>query len=137
MLRFAILLVVLSCGSLFNAAAQKPAAKPAAQAKKQPCADAQTQSEMNQCAYEEYKKADAELNKTYQQLLPKLEAARQERLKTAQRAWIAFRDADCEYEAAEYEGGSMQPLIRYSCLESATRNRTAQLRGFLKDLNSR
>ena len=112
-------------------------AKPAAQTQKQPCADARSQSEMNQCAFDEYKKADAELNHVYQQLLPKLEAAHQEKLKAAQRAWVTFRDADCEYEAFAFEGGSMQPLIRYSCLETATKARTAQLLGFLKDLSGR
>lgn len=136
MTHLAFLFLALAASLAFQTPAQQRA-KPAAQTKKQPCADAQSQNEMNQCAFEEYKKADAELNRVYQQLLPKLEAAHQEKLKAAQRAWITFRDADCEYEAFAFEGGSMQPLIRYSCLETATKARTAQLRGFLKDLSGR
>ena len=136
MTRLALLFLALALPLSIQTQAQQRA-KPAAPAKKQPCADAQTQSAMNQCAIDEYKKADAELNRVYQQLLPKLEATHQEKLKAAQRAWISFRDADCEYEAFAFEGGSMQPLIRYSCLEAATKTRTNQLRGFLKDLNSR
>ena len=129
MIRCTMLLSVLLCGSALVAVAQKPAA----QTKKQPCADAQNQQEMNRCAAEEYKKADAELNRVYQQLLPKLEAAHKEKLKAAQRSWLAFRDAHCDYEAFIFEGGTMQPLIQASCLEAVTRERTKQLRASLQE----
>ena len=110
-----------------------PAQRPATQTNKQPCADLLSQKEMNRCAADEYKKADTELNKVYQQLLPKVEGEHKEKLKTAQRAWIAFRDGHCEFEAYAFEGGSMQPLIRYSCLAAVTRERTKQLRGALQE----
>lgn len=124
----AILLVCCVCALI--AFAQKPAT----QTKKQPCADLMAQNDMNRCAADEYKKADAELNKVYQQLVPKLEGEHKEKLKVAQRAWVAFRDAHCEYEAFAFDGGSMQPLIRYSCLEAVTRERTKQLRGALQEV---
>lgn len=129
MIRCTTLFLVLLCGSAPVAMAQTPAAQP----KKQPCNDALNQQEMNRCAAEEYKKADAELNKVYQQLLPKLEAAHKEKLKTAQRAWLSFRDAHCDYESLIFEGGTMQPLIQYSCLEAVTRERTKQLRASLQE----
>jgi uncharacterized protein YecT (DUF1311 family) len=128
MTRLVILVIALIGSGSFDTAAQKPAAQ-----RKQPCADAQNQQEMNRCAAEEYKKADAELNKVYQQLLPKLEAAHKEKLKLAQRAWLTFRDAHCEYEAFIFDGGTMQPLIQYSCLEAMTRERTKQLRASLQE----
>ncbi|MFQ2083059.1 lysozyme inhibitor LprI family protein [Aeromonas veronii] len=31
------------------------------------------------------------------------------RVKTAQRAWITFRDAQCRYEAGVYERGTIAP----------------------------
>src|SRR3989442_247103 len=77
-LTFLFLAFTLLC--VFQAQAQNRS-KPAAQAKQQPCANAQTQSAMNQCAMEEFKKADAELNKVFQQLL--LKTDRQEKLKAA------------------------------------------------------
>lgn len=120
----------IGCLCVFSAVAQKPAA----QTKKQPCADLMSQHEMNRCAADEHKKADAELNKVYQQLLPKLEGEQKEKLKVAQRAWLTFRDAHCEYEAFAFDGGSMQPLIRFSCLEAVTRERTKQLRGALQEV---
>ena len=121
--------LLLACLCSVSSVAQKPAA----QTKKQPCADLMSQNEMNRCAADEHKKADAELNRVYQQLLPKLEGEHKEKLKVAQRAWIAFRDAHCEYEAFAFDGGSMQPLIRFSCLEAVTRERTKQLRGALQE----
>lgn len=125
-----VAVLFIGCLCVFEAAGQKPPA----QTKKQPCADLTAQNDMNRCAADEYKKADAELNRVYQQLLPKVEGEHKEKLKIAQRAWIAFRDAHCEYEAFSFEGGTMQPLIRFSCLEAATRERTKQLRGALQEV---
>lgn len=132
-MRQIITALFVTCLCAFNGAAQKPAA----QTKKPRCADLTTQSAMNICAEDEYKKADAELNRVYRQLLPKLEAAHQEKLKAAQRAWLAFRDAHCECEAFAFDGGSMQPLMRFSCLDGETHTRTQQLQAFLKEVTNR
>ena len=129
-----VLLTLLALMAL-SVAAQKAPVKKAAP--KPSCADAPNQNEMNRCAYEEYQKADAELNKVYRQLQPKLVAGHDEKLKAAQRAWLAFRDAHCECESFAFEGGSMQPFLRSSCLEQATRDRTKQLQAMLKELISR
>ncbi len=119
-----------------NAIAQKqPARKPLTQGKKQPCAKPMTQSELNRCAEDEYKKADAELNQVYQQLTAKLEPDHLERLRIAQRAWITFRDAHCDYEAFAFTGGSIQPLIHFTCLDATTRERTKHLRASLKEVS--
>ena len=40
--------------------------------KKDPCADAQSQAEMNMCWGKEYKAADARLNEAYRQFMAKL-----------------------------------------------------------------
>lgn len=71
---------------------------------------------MNACASEEAARVDAELNGVYHQLLS--QAGNQEeavaKIKTAERAWIAYRDAymDAMYPAknkqAEY--GSIYPM---------------------------
>lgn len=110
-----------------HAIAQRPRVKPAPQ-QKQPCAGLTTQSEMNRCAEDEYRKADAELNRVYQQVMSKLEPDHRERLKVAQRAWLTFRDAHCDCEAFTFNGGSMQPLSYYSCLSATTKERITQLR---------
>ena len=119
--------ILLALALLAAAPAQKPA-------QRDPCGDdAQSQSEMNICADKKFKAADAVLNRVYNQLAAKLEAGARAKLKAAEVSWLKYRDDNCDYEAAQFEGGSMQPLIRSSCLERMTKARTAELRGQLKD----
>lgn len=115
-----------------------PAGAPAQ--KKQPqrktvCGDLMTQQEMNRCAGDEYRKADAELNKVYQQTMAKLTPEHKPKLKAAQLVWIQFRDAHCDCEAFTFDGGSMQPLIKFTCLESETQHRIQQLKSLAEDVS--
>ena len=50
------------------------------------------------------------------------------RLVRAQRAWIAYRDAECEISALSEKGGSLEPLMRFSCLARVTEARTGELK---------
>jgi uncharacterized protein YecT (DUF1311 family) len=97
------------------------------------CNNPQTQSEMNICASIAYQNADRKLNQVYRQLLPKLSAARKQKLITAQQAWIKFRDSSCEFERSAYEGGSMAPMIYGFCLADVTEQRTKDLQRYLED----
>lgn len=80
------------------------------------CSDeAKTQVAMNACASDEAARADAELNDVYRTLLQKAtDATAATKIKVAERAWIAYRDAyiDAMYPAqnkqAEY--GSIYPM---------------------------
>jgi len=79
-------------------------------------AGAKSQFEMNACASDEAARNDAELNREYRRLLSMAgtDQRRVTKIKSMQRAWIAFRDAyvDAMYPAddkqAEY--GSMFPM---------------------------
>lgn len=81
----------------------------------------ETQMEMNECAGIAYDKADKRLNQVYRKL------ERTPELVAAQRAWIAFRDAESNYQASAHEGGSMQPMIYAGSLQSLTEDRIEQL----------
>lgn len=94
---------------------------------------AQTQSEMNATAYAKYKKADAELNKVYKQLMAVLDKKEKSLLIQAEKDWIKYRDSHCKFEAAQYEGGSIQPLIYSTCLEELTRKRVAEIKASIKE----
>ena len=100
-----------------------------------PCANPQSQAEMNQCAGEEYKAADAVLNQVYQQFMAKLDDEEKAQLKEAETAWLKYRDANCDFVADQYKGGSMRPMIHGLCLADVTRNRTTELRNQIKDRN--
>jgi uncharacterized protein YecT (DUF1311 family) len=48
-------------------------------------------------------------------------------LRTAQRAWVAFRDADCAQEAAHWGEGSMRQVAGAQCLMARTATRALEL----------
>src|SRR5256885_10303883 len=96
--------------------------------KSAPCANASSQADMNDCWGREYKAADATLNQVYRQLVALTDDEEKSQLKEAQRAWLKYRDANCDFVADQYKGGTMRPMIYAICLEDMTRNRTAELR---------
>jgi uncharacterized protein YecT (DUF1311 family) len=51
-----------------------------------------------------------------------------ERLREAQRAWIAFRDAECALSYAEWGSGSMRNIAHADCRMQMTAERTIELR---------
>lgn len=101
--------------------------------KTDPCADPQTQTEMNRCAAEAYKAADVVLNQVYQKLVGILDADEKALLKEAQTAWIKYRDTNCEFESDQCKGGTMRPMVYAGCLEGVTKKRTSELREQIKE----
>jgi uncharacterized protein YecT (DUF1311 family) len=93
---------------------------------------AQTQMEMNETANTNYKKADAELNKIYKQLMTILDQSGKTLLIQSEKDWVKFRDSHCKFEASQYEGGSIKPLIYSTCLEELTRKRIAEIKASIQ-----
>ena len=99
-----------------------------------PSALAQTQAEMNQDACAQYKKADQALNAIYAKVLKDYakDPLFLAKLKQAQRAWIAFRDADlsARFPKADKptEDGSACPTCRCAVLTELTEQREKELR---------
>lgn len=95
---------------------------------------AQNQNEMNQQAARDFEKADIALNKVYNQLAMKLDRESKTKLKSAQRAWIQFRDAEAQFEAdLDARGGSLAPLIYNGRRAEFTKIRMKELQRLLKD----
>jgi len=114
-----LLIPILACSTLlFSTAAS---AKPMLLVQNINCDNAQTQLEINQCS-----------TQSYQQLLPKLQRSRKQKLIAAQQAWIKFRDSSCEFESSQYEGGSIAPSVYLNCLEKLTQQRTQELQEYLQ-----
>jgi len=131
-MRIIVVAVLMACCLLFSPAifAQKGRGRPL------PCEKtAQTQLELDNCAHLEYMKADAELNRAYKQLIAVSEngSKYQLKLKEAQVAWLKYRDAACESEAAFYEGGTIYPMIYDICLASVTEERTKRIKSMLAE----
>lgn len=94
---------------------------------------AQSQLEMNESSQKNYKVADTELNKLYKVLMGKLDQNEKPLLIASQKDWIKFRDSNCKFEGAMYEGGSMQPMVVTNCLESTTLKRNSEIKAAIQD----
>jgi uncharacterized protein YecT (DUF1311 family) len=97
------------------------------------------QSEMKHCADEDASAANAELNRVYEELLAKNKGGPNatKRLRDAQRAWLAFRDAHLRAlypaEDKQREYGCIYPMGYPRMATAMTKERTAQLRRMLQD----
>jgi uncharacterized protein YecT (DUF1311 family) len=80
-------------------------------------------------------KAEKELDRAYRKLIPNLTEEKQRQLKTAQRAWIAFRDAEAELEADG--AGSGWTISWDESLTLQTEVRTKKLKEFQTWYNGR
>lgn len=100
-------------------------------------ADGQTTQGMAQCIQAEHRYWDEALNREYQAVradLVRSDAAdqpeyahRADRLRDAQRAWIAFRDAQCALDYSLWGNGSMRLLSGASCQARRTFDRVRDL----------
>lgn len=98
---------------------------------------AQSQLEMNQAAGNEFAAADKKLNSVYQQILRKYakNPLFLKYLKTAQRLWVQFRDAQLAMKFPDREPGfygSVLPMCKSNYLAELTVDRTKQLEEWLK-----
>ena len=122
-------LLVALCAAAVTVGAGAKAQK---QRETHPCESRSSQAEASRCAYEEYKAADAELNKVYGQLAGVLDAEDKASLKESELAWIKYRDTTCVFESSQYKGGTMRGMIESFCLARVTKARTAELKDQLE-----
>lgn len=84
---------------------------------------------MLDCIAAEAKLQDARLNTSYKEVIAQLSPARKKQLQDAQRAWLKYRDANCNFYA-DPEGGTMAAVSSNDCVMSATASRAKELEGF-------
>jgi len=110
-----------------------------AQEQEDPCPEAETTVEINQCLKQRYEQADAELNRVYRAVTAHIDEAdsmpaetRQQwknQLREAQRHWIAFKETDClEVVAYEWWQGSGATAATLGCMIEKTESRTNALK---------
>lgn len=93
------------------------------------------------CLQEEVSVWDRLLNEAYQASRTALKAMdegsqpgpfnRVEALRDAQRAWVAFRDAECNLVYALYQDGSIRSVLHSTCNLELTAKRALELRDML------
>ncbi|WP_442953129.1 lysozyme inhibitor LprI family protein [Pectobacterium sp. A5351] len=52
-------------------------------------------------------------------------------LKSAQRKWIAYRNADCEFQSFQTTGGSIHGMLYSQCLTQKTADRVKEFKSIL------
>jgi uncharacterized protein YecT (DUF1311 family) len=110
-----------------------------AQEPKVDCTATGTQLEMTYCSEQEYDAADKLLNRQYQAARKTMKAwdadadlsgseGADAALLKSQRAWIAYRDSQCEFYGFQGHGGSIEPQLIYDCQRDLTVKRTAEIK---------
>jgi uncharacterized protein YecT (DUF1311 family) len=94
---------------------------------------------LKECTHTAYSEADKVLTKTYRSIQAALKATQPgdseaddkkeefKRLLASERAWISYRDAECDLRGVEMLGGSGEGLVIGSCLYSLTAQRVKDL----------
>ena len=110
------------------------------------CKSPVTQMEMTYCAGQEYAEADEVLNAQYRitrEAMRKQDAdgiaetaGAEDALVKAQRAWVAYRDAQCVSYSFQARGGSMEPMLVAGCQADLTRSRTDALKELVDGLEN-
>ncbi|WP_273728191.1 lysozyme inhibitor LprI family protein [Brucella gallinifaecis] len=97
------------------------------------CDDAQDQATMTKCANDELSKADKHLNANYHEIEKRLadDEEAKKLLITSQRAWVKFRDAECNFSTSATVGGSIHPMMIASCRAQITTDRNKQFTDYL------
>lgn len=106
------------------------------------CANAITTPEINECASIEKDKVEAKLNDTYKKALAFLDnsdplikedaAKAKAKLKEAQRAWIKFRETDCDAIYSFNASGTMRTVLWIGCMQSHAEQRINELNNFME-----
>jgi uncharacterized protein YecT (DUF1311 family) len=83
--------------------------------------------DMQHCAADDLRTADARMSARYNALRARLGPARRKRLLTDQRAWLARRDRDCLRAGDRYRGGTLSAVTVALCWVDVTKARDRAL----------
>jgi len=102
------------------------------------CKNAMSTPEINECAAAEQKAVESKLNQVYRRVIKSLEtnkdsAAAKDKLVLAQRAWVKFREADCDAVYENWAGGTIRTVMYISCMRQHAEQRIKDLEGFEGD----
>lgn len=88
--------------------------------------------ELKECDAAELNRREATLNRLYKQVLAAVGAERRDGLRKAERAWMAFADAECGFRMAPEVGFMDAPLVYNACRLELIARRIEDLQRALK-----
>ena len=91
------------------------------------CAVADTQGAMNDCAYEGFLKASAEMSQQLRRIETALIPAQRPHWRRVQKAWLTYRTETCQFEAGAVGNGSARPMVQWLCSGRMTKQRSVEL----------
>ena len=92
-----------------------------------PCAGANTQATMNDCAYEQFLDTSAAMSWQLRLIESALTSAQRPQWRRVQKAWLTYRTETCQFEASAVGNGSAKPMVQWLCSDRMTKQRTAEL----------
>jgi len=90
---------------------------------------------MSECTMRENAWWDQYLNFLYQDLKDSLTTEQFTKLRDAQRAWIKFRDTDCDFNYEYWKEGTIRSTFYTSCVLDKTATRAIELSGYMDWVN--
>lgn len=84
------------------------------------------------CGAQQAQSNDGRLNQAYARALHSAGARNQAALRAAERAWIAFRDAECGFRYSSEGGGQDASLVASQCRMELTSDRVRQLDAYTR-----
>ena len=84
------------------------------------------------CGAKQQQSNDGELNQAYLRVLRSTAPKNAPALRAAERAWIGFRDAECDFRYASEGGGQDASLIASQCQAELTSDRIRQLNAYMQ-----
>ncbi len=91
----------------------------------QDCGTRDTTVQIVECINSNAKTWDRRLNTAYKALQQRIDPSQAQPLKSAQRLWIQYRDANCGFYASA--DGSIRQVEAAECLRAMTQQRTCEL----------
>jgi len=110
------------------------------------CKNPVTQMDMTSCEQARQDTADKALNAQYKKTRAALAAVdkdssedmrgAEKALVKAQRAWIDYRDGECEAYGFQARGGTMEPMLVAGCIANMTDARTKELQELFESMGN-
>ena len=96
------------------------------------CRAPSSQADMNRCAFEDFLIVNGAQAAVLNGLTQRLPAPDRRRLRAAQKAWIAWRTAQCAFETGGSSGGSAHQMALWTCQARLVSERTTALEKLAK-----
>ncbi|WP_202743949.1 lysozyme inhibitor LprI family protein [Acinetobacter calcoaceticus] len=91
------------------------------------CSNLPNQSALNNCSSNVLNSANQKINTVYANYMKELSPTEKLQLKDAQRAWIQYKEKDCQFQSSPVLKGSLYPFVHNACLVKKTETRIKEL----------